>query len=57
VLVATHWIEVDTDGDGRPDTRIAVPDEPKPERPEPAAAADHAAILAVGHGFPHAEIV
>jgi hypothetical protein len=56
-LVATHWVEVDTDGDGRPDTRVAVPDAPKAGEPEPAAPADHAAILAVGHGFPHAEIV
>jgi hypothetical protein len=52
-LVATHWIEVDTDGDGKPDTRVPVPDEPR-EKPE---AVDHTAILAVGHGFAHVEIV
>lgn len=58
--VATHWVEVDTDGDGRPDTRIEVPDEPKHEPRheigEVTIAAGHEAIiLAVGHGFPHAE--
>lgn len=55
-LVATHWVEVDTNGDGRPDTRVLVPDEPKADRAE-LAAADHAAILAVGHALPHHEIV
>jgi hypothetical protein len=53
-LVATHWIEVDTDGDGKPDTRIPVPVEAGAEKPD---VADHAAILAVGHGFQHAEVV
>jgi hypothetical protein len=52
--VATHWIEVDTDGDGKPDTRIPVPVEAGAEKPD---VADHAAILAVGHGFQHAEVV
>jgi hypothetical protein len=56
-LVATHWVEVDTDGDGRPDTRVEVPDEPKHDTAEPPAAADQTAILTVGHGFLHAEIV
>jgi len=52
-LVATHWVEVDRDGDGRPDTRVQFPGEPRAEKPD---FADHTAILAVGHGFAHAEI-
>jgi hypothetical protein len=56
-VVATHWVELDTDGDGRPDARVEVPDEPKHETAQLAAAADHTAILTVGHGFLQAEIV
>jgi hypothetical protein len=51
-LMAAHWIEIDTDGDGKPDTRVQVPDEPPAEKPDH----DHMAMLAVGHGFPHADI-
>jgi hypothetical protein len=53
-VVAAHRIEIDTDGDGRPDTRMQLPDAPRTEKPE---FVDHTAILAVGHAFAHVEIV
>jgi hypothetical protein len=56
-VVATQWVEVDTDGDGRPDSRLPLAEQPKPEKLDLTTAADHAVILAVGHGFAHAEIV
>jgi len=59
--VTTHEGEVDTNGDGHHDTRIEVPDEPKQEPKHEAGettlAVGHEAILAVGHGFPHADFV
>lgn len=59
-VVSAHWVEVDLDGDGRPDVRIAVPDEtkPSPKAPEPThlVLPDHEAVIAVGHGFEHSLI-
>lgn len=56
-VVAARWVDLDLDGDGRPDVRVAVPDEVKPSsrEPEPAhvAATDHDAVALVGHGFQH----
>ncbi|MFC3067765.1 hypothetical protein [Phenylobacterium soli] len=57
----SHWVDLDLDGDGRPDVRVLVPDEARPAaRPQDPPAPDHEPvlhepILAVGHGFPHAE--